>query len=272
MTEKIREQGTVLRQSTLAPGIFSMEIATGAASFARPGQFISLYSDDPSHILPRPISLCQIDRDGSRFGNGQPALRIVYRTVGAGTKEFSRKKSGDRIGLFGPLGNGFEDRPKAEKVLLVGGGIGIPPMVALAEALEKNGFSKDQMISCMGYRDRALFLDSELERCSRFYPATEDGSVGTKGTVLDAIREQSLTADMMFACGPKPMLRALKEYAASLDLPLYISMEERMACGIGACLGCVCKTVDTDEHSRVKNTRVCADGPVFDARRIDLDA
>lgn len=93
--------------------------------------------------------------------------------------------------------------------------------------------------------------------------ATEDGSVGTKGNVLDAIREQNLTADVIYACGPTPMLRAIKEYAAEKGIKCYISLEEKMACGIGACLACVCQSKDVDHHSNVHNKRICKDGPVF---------
>jgi dihydroorotate dehydrogenase electron transfer subunit len=100
--------------------------------------------------------------------------------------------------------------------------------------------------------------------------ATEDGSVGTKGNVLDAIRENGAKADVIYACGPLPMLRALKAYAAEQGMDCFISMEERMACGIGACLACVCKTKDVDAHSNVKNKRICKEGPVFDAREVEL--
>ena len=100
--------------------------------------------------------------------------------------------------------------------------------------------------------------------------ATDDGSFGTQGTVLDAIREKGLKADLICACGPMPMLKALKAYAAGEGIKAYISLEERMACGVGACLGCVCRTVKKDEHSGVNNARVCVEGPVFDARDVDI--
>ena len=115
-----------------------------------------------------------------------------------------------------------------------------------------------------------LFLKEELERNAVFYAATEDGSVGTKGNVIDAIKENALEADVIYACGPMPMLRALKAYAAEHDMDCFISMEERMACGIGACLACVCKTKDKDAHSNVNNKRICKEGPVFDAKEVEL--
>ena len=137
-------------------------------------------------------------------------------------------------------------------------------MVELAKQLP----GKKIVIS--GYRGGELFLKGELSRNAELYVATEDGSAGTKGNVLDAIRENHLTADAIFACGPTPMLKALKAYAQEQGIDCYLSLEERMACGIGACLACVCKSMDIDEHTNVKNKRVCKDGPVFAAEEIDF--
>ena len=109
----------------------------------------------------------------------------------------------------------------------------------------------------------------EFKQQGRVYVATEDGSAGTEGNVLDAIRENGLDAEIIYACGPMPMLRAIKAYAEENDILCYISLEERMACGIGACLGCVCKTKDVDAHSNVHNKRVCKDGPVFRMDELD---
>mgnify|MGYP000825085623 CR=1 FL=1 len=114
------------------------------------------------------------------------------------------------------------------------------------------------------------FLKEEFEQAGELYISTEDGSVGTKGNVMDAIREQSLDADIIFACGPTPMLRAIKAYAEEKKIECYISLEERMACGIGACLACVCKTKEKDAHSNVNNKRICKDGPVFLSTEVDL--
>ena len=156
------------------------------------------------------------------------------------------------------------ERAEGKKVFLIGGGIGIPPMVELSRQLP------GEKIVIAGYRDDKLFLKEELERNAVFYAATEDGSVGTKGNVLDAIRENKLTADVIYACGPTPMLRALKAYAQEQDIECWISMEERMACGIGACLACVCQSKEVDDHSHVHNKRVCKDGPVFLATEVEL--
>ena len=250
-----KETAVVYSQEELAPGIFSMWIVTDIADEARPGQFISVYSQDGSRLLPRPISICEADPDEGR-------LRIVYRIAGKGTDEFSKYVSGDPINIMGPLGNGFPQ--EGENVFLIGGGIGVPPMLEMAKQLN----CEKQII--LGYRDENLFLRDEFEAYGEVFVATEDGSVGTKGNVLDAIREQNLTADVIYACGPLPMLRALKEYAAKEDIECWISMEERMACGIGACLACVCKSTEKDAHSNVKNKRVCKEGPVFRAEEVDF--
>lgn len=281
---KRMDQARVLKNEPLAEGVFSLLLQTVVAEEAVAGQFVSVYSRDGARLLPRPISICQIDRDAG-------TLRLVYRVVGRGTEEFSRLKAGESLRVLGPLGNGFAREagtlPDCRRPILIGGGIGIPPMVGLAEALRSanrsgESISEEQILIgtkervrveptlVMGYRDDDTFLTEECRASGRLVIASDDGSIGTHGTVIDAIREQRVTGDAVFACGPKPMLRAVKAYAEQNKLPCFISMEERMACGIGACLACVCKTVDTDGHSRVKNARVCADGPVFDAKKVDL--
>lgn len=255
---KRKENGRVLSQKEIAPQIFDMWIETGLAAEARPGQFIAVYPRDRSTLLPRPISICEVGENGQ-------AVRIVYRTVGQGTNEFSTYREGDAISVMGPLGNGFPlEAGEGKKVFLIGGGIGIPPMLALASALN----AQKQII--LGYRDSRLFLKEDLERYGQVYPATEDGSVGVKGTVLDAIAANSLSAEMIYACGPMPMLRAVKQYAQQQGIEAYISLEERMACGVGACLGCVVRTKEIDHHSHVNNARICTDGPVFEAKEVDI--
>ena len=255
---KYREKAVVTEQREIAQDIYSLWLhAEEIAKEARPGQFVSVYCQDESRILPRPISICEIDKESGR-------IRLVYRVAGEGTKEFSGYDSGDTLEIVGPLGNGFPLDRGYEKVFLIGGGIGVPPMVELAKQLPG-----EQIVSS-GYRGGELFLKEELSRNAELYVATEDGSAGTKGNVLDAIRENQLTADAIFACGPTPMLKALKAYAQEQGMDCYLSLEERMACGIGACLACVCKSMDVDEHTNVKNKRVCKDGPVFAAEEIDF--
>ena len=251
-----RHSAVVLEQNMIAKDIFSLRIKTPVAAEALPGQFINLYSADPGKMLPRPISICDADP-------GEGTLRMVYRIAGAGTMEFSRLEAGDEIDILGPLGNGFPDM-SGRRVMLIGGGIGIPPMLYLAKK-----YGTDS-VAVLGYRDEAFLLSDFGQTGCSILTATEDGSMGTKGTVIDAIKASDEKADVIFACGPLPMLRAVAAYAEANDIRCFVSMEERMACGVGACLGCITKTKDVDDHSQVKNARICKDGPVFDSGEVAL--
>ena len=286
MAEKFEEIAVVVDQSSLGNGIYDITLKTDKiAKAAKAGQFVSVYSNDKSKLLPRPISLCGINRDDD-------TIRLVYRVTGegTGTEEFSKLVRGDKVRILGPLGNGFTVQP-GKKAFLIGGGIGVPPMLQLAKDInagivQTSGEEKNSgqaamegaeiktavcdMNIVMGYRDENTFLLDEFKEQAASFVATEDGSVGTKGNVIDAIKENALEADVIYACGPMPMLRALKAYAAEHDMDCFVSMEERMACGIGACLACVCKTKDIDEHSQVHNRRICKDGPVFYAEEVEL--
>lgn len=259
MQGKYQEQARILSQEEIAPGIHDLRLETEKiARLAGAGQFVSLYCDDKSRMLPRPISVCGADRESG-------VLRLVYRTAGAGTAEFARKKAGERIRILGPLGNGFPlGELQGKKVFLIGGGIGIPPMLELAAELQ----GEKQII--LGYRDDHLFLYEDFRRFGPVFAATEDGSFGTQGNVLDAVRENGLHADAACACGPSPMLRALKIYAQENGMECWISLEEKMACGIGACLACVCRSKDVDPHTNVRNKRICREGPVFRAEEVEL--
>jgi len=259
MSDEKKSVAQVVSQKMISEGIYSMWLAfpkeQDVAAAAVPGQFISLYCKDGSRLLPRPISICEIDR-------GRSSIRIVYRVAGKGTEEFSRLAAGGTVAVVGPLGNGFTI--KDGKSILIGGGIGIPPMLELAKSI------RGEMSVVLGYRDSNLFLKEEFEPYARVYVSTEDGSAGTRGNVIDAILAGGLDADVIYACGPLPMLRGVKAYAAGKGVPAQISMEEKMACGIGACLACVCQSKEKDAHSNVNNKRVCKDGPVFDAQEIEL--
>lgn len=254
---KYKETAKVISQECIAKDTFSMWIDTkNIVKEACAGQFISIYCKDGSRLLPRPISICELDKK-----NGY--LRVVYRVVGEGTKEFSALSSGDDIDIMGPLGNGFYKREK--KAILIGGGIGVPPMLQLAKEL--NGTCHVQIVA--GYRDE-IFLKKDLEQNGDLYIATDDGNCGVKGTVIDAIEAYNLDAEVIYACGPAPMLCAVKEFAGKMGIECQISMEERMACGIGACLACVCKSKEKDSHTHVNNKRICKDGPVFFAEEVEL--
>lgn len=249
----VKERAVIVSQKCIGTDIYDMVLSfPRGAKEAKPGQFIAMYCEDGTKLLPRPISICGIDAE-----NG--TLRVVYRIAGEGTRLFSEMKEGDSLEVLGPLGNGFT--MKEEKAIIVGGGIGIPPMLELAKQL-----SCEKTV-VLGYRDE-LFLKEEFDACADVVVAMEDGSCGTKGTVIDAINEVNVDGAVIYACGPMPMLKALAEYAEAHDMEAQISLEERMACGIGACLGCICKTKKKDHHTNVNNQRICKDGPVFDAKEV----
>ena len=238
MGTKVKETCTVISQECIGKDIYSMWLQTKTiAGNAKPGQFVSVYTQDGGKLLPRPISLCEIDKE-------KGALRLVYRVTGkhTGTEGFSRLGAGAQLDLLGPLGNGFPlEEAEGKKVFLMGGGIGVPPMLETMKQLHA------QKMAVLGYRDE-LFLDKEFAKNGDVYIATEDGSAGTKGNVMDAIRENALEN----------------------GIECYLSLEERMACGIGACLGCVCQSTEVDSHSHVHNKRVCKDGPVFLSTEVEL--
>lgn len=252
---KVQEMAIVLEQRILAEGVYSMWLSTNIAKEAVPGQFVSLYCEERSRLLPRPISICEIDKERS-------AIRLVYRLAGEGTKEFSALQTDDEVKVLGPLGNGFP--LEGEHPIVIGGGIGVPPMLELAKSLS----AKSTIV--LGYRDEQLFLKEQFEDYGQVEITTDNGAVGVHGTVVDVLEQKQITGDVIYACGPKPMLAAVKRYAMEHDIKCYVSMEERMACGIGACLGCVCQTKQEDAHSHVHNTRVCKDGPVFLAEEVEL--
>ena len=260
MSCKRKEKAAVVLREQIARDIYSMWIRTEEiAGLAVPGQFISMYTEDRSKILPRPISLCEIDRERKQ-------LRVVFRVTGkgTGTEQLSRLQPGDFVEILGPLGNGFPlETGIGKKVFLIGGGIGVPPMLELAKQLD----AEKHLV--MGYRDEQ-FLTEEFQKNGSLFIATEDGSAGTPGNVMDAIAANGLDAEVIYACGPAPMLRAVKQYAEENHIVCYVSMEERMACGVGACLACICRTPEIDEHSQVHNKRVCKDGPVFLSTEVEI--
>ena len=249
----VYEQCLVVEQSELMPDIFSLWLKTDRiAAMAAPGQFVNVYCRDTGRLLPRPVSLCEILP-------GQQMIRLVYRAGGSrtGTREFTRLRPSDTVFLSGPVGNGFPvDRTEGGRLMLIGGGIGIPPL------LQAGRSHLGSTVFVLGYRN-TTFLTKEFSETGEVFLATEDGCVGTAGTVLDAVRAHQLKADAVFACGPLPMLKAVSDWAGEEDIPCWISLEERMACGIGACLGCVCRTTKEHPHFHTPSARVCREGPVF---------
>ena len=223
-----------------------------AAQKAQPGQFAQLYV--PGHTLRRPISICGIDRAAG-------TLRFVFQIRGSGTADLAKLREGDDLELLAPLGCGFPLESR-ERTLLLGGGIGVPPLLGVAAELKENA------VAALGFRSAGQgILTEDFEQTgAKVLLATDDGSVGFHGVVTQAAAGEAF--DRVFACGPLPMLKAAKALAQERGVPCFLSLEERMACGIGACLGCAVPLLD--EAGEVHFGHVCKDGPVFDSRRLTL--
>lgn len=241
----------VLRRTQAAENTFDYTVlAPKLAEVAQPGQFAHIYV--PGKTLRRPISICDIDKK-----NG--TLRFVFQIRGAGTEQLSKFEVGDKMDILAPLGHGFTFDPNAHN-LFIGGGIGVPPLFGAARQCGKNA------TVAVGFRNKDFVIledDFHAAGCD-LRIATDDGSYGHHGLVIDLI--QNVHPDKIFACGPKVMLRAVKEFAKAHNIPCEISLEERMACGIGACLGCAVELYD--ENGETYMGHVCKDGPVFPAERV----
>lgn len=230
---------TVKSNENIAKDIYKMVLEGDTAAITAPGQFINIALD--GFYLRRPISVCDFDSD---------TVTIIYKTVGRGTRYMSTLGNGARLDVLSGLGNGFDVAAGGEKPLLIGGGVGVPPMFRLAKEFCAAG---RQVSVILGFNTAAdVFCADEFRALgAQVHITTADGSVGTKGFVTDAMRGMEYT--YTYACGPEPMLRAV--YAAAQTSGQY-SFEERMGCGFGACMGCSCKT-------KYGNKRICKDGPVL---------
>lgn len=252
------ENVEITKKSRLSSDIYEIYFKSESiAKAAKPGQFINVYINDDSKLLPRPISICEVKND---------EIRLDFRVVGAGTSEMASYEVGDKITVTGPIGNGYDVdyiNNNFKHIVLFGGGIGIPPMLELSKRINI------EKTVILGYRDE-LFLNEDFADYGNVIITSESGEWGTKGNVLNAFDEHEITADVFAGCGPKVMLNAIKNVAVQKNIPFFMSLEERMACGVGACLACVCKTTSKDAHSNVNNARVCVDGPVFEAKEVEL--
>lgn len=228
------------------------------ASFKNPGQFVHIKCGD-ALLLRRPISVCFCQE-------GQPTdlIAIVFEVRGEGTQWLADREVGDQLDVLGLAGNGFA-LEKENRYMIVGGGIGVPPMYGCAQ------FTHGKSTAILGFRskDKVILTDRFDEVCSKVVLATDDGSVGYHGFV-DALMRQELESDRAYdgviACGPKPMLRSVARVADEFNIPCFVSLEERMGCGVGACLVCACDMADGSRK------HVCKDGPVFNAKEVDWNA
>jgi dihydroorotate dehydrogenase electron transfer subunit len=255
----VKELMKVLSHKELAPAIFELVLQGQLVQeMQEPGQFVHVKTSDSNDpLLRRPISICSINHNENSF-------TMIYRTEGKGTKLLSLKKETETVDVLGPLGHGFpvDAVASGETALLVGGGIGVPPLYELSKRLVSKGV---QVIHVLGFETKsAVFYEAEFAKLGETYITTVDGSHGTKGFVTDVMKDLTSPYKAIYSCGPTPMLKALE--AGYSDHELYLSLEERMGCGIGACFACVCHT--TGEDATYK--KICSDGPVFRAGEVIL--
>lgn len=256
-----KELMTVVSQSEIAKNIFEM-ILKGALvdQIDQPGKFVHLKAgEEMMPLLRRPISIARIEPEKQEF-------TMIYRAEGAGTTALSRKKSGDQVDVLGPLGHGFplEEASPGETALLIGGGIGVPPLYELSRRLNEKGV---KTIHVLGFQNKeAAFYTEKFAALGETYVATVDGSLGEQGFVTDVVTKHGLQGDVFYSCGPTVMLKAVEKLHAAPKG--FISLEERMGCGIGACFACVCRPAA--DETGTAYLKICSDGPVFKAGEVAL--
>ena len=245
---------TIVKNEKIADNVYSVTFSTEEEVPVRAGQFGNI-SVGGTHLLRRPIAICK--KEGKE-------VTFCYQLKGEGTHKLREMKAGSVLKVLMPLGNGFYVEKTEKKVALVGGGVGVFPLISV---LREYGNEKE-ISAYIGYRNKGAVCGvEEFEKANKFVAVTDDGSYGEKMNAVQAF-EKDLQAgnrpDVVLACGPTPMLRALKALVERENLTCYVSLEERMGCGIGACLVCVCDTTNG------KKARVCKDGPVFNANDVSL--
>ena len=245
---------TIVKNEKIADNVYAVTFDLGEAAKVRCGQFGNI-SVGGTHLLRRPIAICKVE------GN---TVTFCYQIKGEGTQKLKTMGAGTQLNVLLPLGNGFYVEENENKVALVGGGVGVFPLISV---LREYGGEKE-ISAYIGYRNKGAVCGvEEFEKAYKFVGVTDDGSYGEKMNAVQAFEadlKKGNRPDVVLACGPTPMLRALKEVVEKEGLKCYVSLEERMGCGIGACLVCVCETTNG------KHARVCKDGPVFDAKEVVL--
>ena len=236
----------VVANEPLTPDVWRMVLAGDTQWITRPGQFVNIELE--GLYLRRPISISDWSED---------TITIIYKVVGRGTEQMSRMAEGETLDVLTGLGNGFDADVECQKPLLVGGGVGVPPLYHLAKMLIADG-RKVSVVLGFNTAKEVFYAEEFRSLGADVYVSTADGSVGTKGFVTDAIRENGVDFDFFYSCGPLPMLKALCDCT---DVKGELSFEERMGCGFGACMGCSCKTL-------AGNKRICKDGPVMKREEI----
>lgn len=240
---------TIISKKELVKDVYEMVLEGKAASFIQtPGQFINMkINDSLEPYLRRPMSICDYDENH---------IKIIFKVVGEGTKILSQKEIGETIDCLTGLGNGFMDL-NTKKAVVIGGGLGVPPMYKLAKDLVSRGVEVTAVLGFNSQND--VFYKEEFESICPTFIATMDGTLGTKGTVIDALKENHIEFDKYYTCGPEKMLDAL---VLAYPDNGYLSFEARMGCGFGACMGCSCK-VKTKPYKRI-----CVEGPVLESSEV----
>lgn len=240
----------IISNTQIANDVYEMKLkGEGAKKITAPGQFVNIKvaNLESQPYLRRPMSVCEYDDEH---------LTIIYKVVGKGTKILKDKLPGEKLDMLLGLGNGFP-LPDIKRALLVGGGVGVPPLYELAKQLTKKGIEVTTVLGFNSAKD--VFYEEKFHLFGPVYVATMDGSYGQKGNVIDVMRQRSISYDRYFSCGPEKMLDALVAYD---DQNGYLSFEARMGCGFGACMGCSCK-VKTKPYKRI-----CVEGPVLEASEV----
>ncbi len=253
----------ILKKEEIIKYIYKFSVRTEEiASVANPGQFLEIkVSDGVEPLLRRPISIFNIDKETG-------IVEFIVMVRGKGTKILCERQVGEKLNILGPLGNGSFLIGNYKEVSLIGGGIGIYPLYELAKQLKQKGIKVN---TYLGFRNKELVqLEKEFDAVSdNLIISTDDGSYGRKGFGIDFLKQDCKLnkPDAIYACGPLPMLRAVKEFSKESNIRAQISLEEKMACGIGACLGCAVKTFNDGQE---KYLHICKDGPVFDAESVEI--
>lgn len=238
----------VISNEKIVDGIYKMVVEDN--NEVRPGQFYMLKLTGQT-LLPRPISVCE---------KNEGTITFLYAVVGIGTREYVNLQKGDYINLTGPLGNGFNVYENLGRVALVSGGIGTAPMLEVAKKIKKNNNSS-KLDLYAGFRDDIYLIDEIKKYVDEAYVSTNTGKHGDKGFVTDILNVEEY--DTVLCCGPEIMMKKVIDICKEKNVRVYVSMEKHMACGVGACLVCTCKTKDG-------NKRTCKDGPVFDGYYVEL--
>ena len=268
----------IIHNHSLAPRIFRMGLKPlEPIPRAAAGQFYMVrVSPGLDPLLRRPLGhfgYCRAPKSKSSRAKGEPALEILYQVVGRGTELLSQMKPGKITDLIGPLGKGWQPEPSAERLLLLAGGIGIVPLRGLADQLQAQGDKRPITLVWGASSGQEICGQEDIKALDlEFMPATEDGSLGHRGLATDLLEpvldDVGKTPVAVFACGPWAMLKKVAAVASQRKIPCQVSLDEYMACGLGACLSCVVRGRARDRETP-KNLRVCTEGPVFRAEEID---